>query len=606
MAVLVLLPSSLFARFHHALPNLPAVSAADSPVVDRSVYDPSDDAPRVSAVKTGRLPTKDGLCLRISTDLGDLHILTDASQEVSYRVSLESESHDPNTENILREFSLVARKVPTGISIEGHAPRHVIPGRLQVSFYIHVPLNYCLDINTMGGNIDVQNIEGPVSLATAGGNITVGRVGAGDPRKRPLVGGSHASSDAFSVKVEPASKTAGRTAARLETQGGHITIGDVAGDLRATTAGGHITVGNIEGDATLRTGGGHIETGRVAGVSTLDTGGGNIHVASAGSSITASTGGGLIDLGDAAGAIRANTGGGAVRIEHISGPAAVVASGGSVFLRQVNAPLRVSAATGGITAWFNDVEPESAVVAHGIRRGRGSSQLTTGEGDITVYLPRKLALTVDALVEQGAEHRIVTDPSLPLKVSYQDSPSGVRAVHCEGDLNGGGDVLHLKAVSGNIVLRLGDSDSRSSGAISEPGMHIFPGLPPQPDWNSHDQGDWNDFDREGFIEEIHRRIQESWRGVVPIDAGELQKHLEQSIAPIYPEVARKAGIEGDITLRAYVSSEGRVTDLKVLGGPPILAHAAIDAVQQWRYQPMRINGRPANVVTTLVVAFRLQ
>jgi TonB family protein len=582
MAVLALLPSSSFARFHHSLPNLLSAGDADSPVVDRSIYDPIDDAPRVSAVKTGRLPTKDGLCLRISTDVGDLHILTDASQEVAYRVTLESESHDSNTENILREFSVAARKIPTGISIEGHAPRHAIPGRLQVSFDIHVPLNYCLDINTMGGNIDVQNIEGPVALATAGGNITVGRVGAGD------------------------SNTAGRTAARLETQGGHITIGDVAGDLRATTAGGHITAGNIEGDATLRTGGGHIETGRVAGVSTLDTGGGNIHVASAGFSITANTGGGLIDLGNAEGAIRANTGGGAVRIEHFSGPAAVVASGGNVFLRQVNAPLRVSAATGGITAWFNDVEPDSRVVARGIRRGRGSSQLTSGEGDITVYLPRKLALTVDALVEQGSEHRIVTDPSLPLKVSYQDSPSGVRAVHCEGDLNGGGEVLHLKAVSGNIVLRLGDPDSGTSAAFSESGMHIFPGLPPRPDWNPHDQGDWNDFDHEGFIEEIHRRIQESWRGVVPIDAGELQKYLEQSIAPLYPEVARKAGIEGNITLRAYVSSEGRVTDLKVLGGPPILARAAIEAVQQWRYQPMRINGRPANVVTTLVVAFRLQ
>jgi TonB family protein len=594
MAVLALLPSSLLARFHHALPYLPSVSAADSPVVDRSVYDPSDDAQRVSAVKTGRLPTKDGLCLRISTDLGDLHVLTDASQEVAYRVTLESESHDLNTENILREFSVAARKIPTGISIEGHAPRHVIPGRLQVSFEIHVPLNYCIDINTMGGNIDVQNIEGPVSLATAGGNITVGRVGAGDSRKRPFPGGAH---------VEPASKAAGRTAARLETQGGHITIGDVAGDLHATTAGGHITVGNIEGDATLHTGGGHIETGRVAGVSTLDTGGGNIHVASAGSSITANTGGGLIDLGNAAGAIRANTGGGAVRIEHFSGPADVVASGGSVFLRQVNAPLRVSAATGGITAWFNNAEPESRVVARG---RRGSSQLTSGEGDITVYLPRKLALTVDALVEQGAEHRIVTDPSLPLKVSYQDSPSGIRGVHCEGDLNGGGEVLHLKAVSGNIVLRLGDPDSRSSAAGSEPGVHVFTGLTPRPDWNPHDPGDWNGFDHEGFIEEIHRRIQESWQGVVPIDAGELQKHLEQSVAPNYPEVARTAGIEGDITLRAYVSSEGRVTDLKVLGGPPILARAAIDAVQQWRYQPVRINGRPANVVTTLVVAFRLQ
>jgi len=591
------MPSSSFARFHLGLPNLFPVRTAGFSVVDSSVYDPSDDAPRVSVVKSGTLPTKDGLCLRISTDLGDLHILTDASQEVSYRVTLESESHDPNAENMLREFSLVAQKIPAGISIDGHSPRHAFHGRLRVSFEIHVPLNYCLDIATKGGNIDVQNIEGQVTLVTAGGNITVGRVGAGDTRKSRTSGG---------LQDVRTSGAAARITARLETQGGHITIGDVAGDLRATTAGGHITTGNIDGDAALRTGGGHIETGRVAGVSTLDTGGGNIHVASAGSSITANTGGGLIDLGNAAGAIRAHTGGGAVRIEHISGPSAVETSGGSVFLRQVNAPLRVSAVTGNITAWFNDAEPESAVVAHGIRRMRGSSQLTSGDGDIIVYLPRGLALTVDALVEQGGEHRIVTDPSLPLKVSYQDSPSGVRELHCEGNLNGGGEVLHLKAVSGNIVLRHDDPDSRGSIAISAPGMPIFPGHPPRPDWNPHDQNDGNDIDHEGFLEEIHRRIQESWWGGVPVEPADLQRHLEQSVAPVYPEVARQAGIEGDIVLRAFVSSDGRVKNLKVLSGPPILARAAMDAVQQWRYQPMRINGRPANVVTTLVVAFRLQ
>jgi TonB family protein len=586
MAILAMVPSSLFARRDRGLPNLPPVSATDFPVVDSSVYDPPDDAPRVSTVKSGNLPTKEGLCLRLNTDLGDLHILTDASREVSYRVTLEAESHDANIENILREFSVGARQTSAGISIDGRSPRQTIHGRVRVSFEIHVPRSYSLDITTKAGNIEVQDIEGQVALVTAGGNITVGRVSAGNTRQ-------HRSS-----------RTAGQTTARLETRGGHITIGDVAGDLRATTAGGHITAGNIDGDATLHTGGGHIETGRVTGVCNLDTGGGNIHVASAGSSVTANTGGGLIDLGNAAGAIRAHTGGGAVRIEHVSGPAAVETAGGSVFLRQVNAPLRVSAATGNITAWFNDVEPDPAIVAHGVRRMRGSSELTSREGDIVVYLPRELALTIDAMVEQGSEHRIVTDPSLPLKVSYQDSASGVRTLHCEGNVNGGGEVLHLKAMSGNIVLRLGDPDSRATTAFSAPEMRVFPGLHSQPDWNSHDQNEGNDL--EGFIEEIHRRIQESWWGGVPIESGDLQKNLEQSLAPVYPDVARKAGIEGDIVLRAFVSSEGRVTNLKVLSGPPILARAAIDAVQQWRYQPVRINGRPANVVTTLVVAFRLQ
>ena len=133
-------------------------------------------------------------------------------------------------------------------------------------------------------------------------------------------------------------------------------------------------------------------------------------------------------------------------------------------------------------------------------------------------------------------------------------------------------------------------------------MQIIPAPPPGLNWTP---GEGDVVSEEGFIQEVRRRIQESWWGVVPVDASELQKHLEQSVAPVYPEVARKAGIEGDIILRAYVSGEGRVTGLKVLEGPPILARAAIDAVQQWRYQPMTLNGRPTNVVTTFVVAFRL-
>ena len=54
-----------------------------------------------------------------------------------------------------------------------------------------------------------------------------------------------------------------------------------------------------------------------------------------------------------------------------------------------------------------------------------------------------------------------------------------------------------------------------------------------------------------------------------------------------------------------ISADGHVTGIRVLDGPPILARAAVDAVQQWQYEALKVNGRPANVVTTLVVAFRL-
>ena len=307
-------------------------------------------------------------------------------------------------------------------------------GRARVNFEVHIPRRYSAHIESGAGDIDIQDINGQVDLVTGDGNITVGSVGAGDES----TGSMH---DAEQI------------AAQLKTQGGHIAIGNVAGTLRATTSGGHITAGDINGNGILRTGGGHIRAGRISGVATLDTGGGNIHVASAAQGVTANTAGGQIDLGEAAGAIHAHTDGGALRIERISGPTTLEANGGNIFLRQVDGPLHVSTLAGGITASFGEgFEP--APTGKGAHKIPGASQLSSGEGDIVVYLSRDLPVTIDAVVDRDGGHRVIADSSLPLRISYPDSGSGLRTIRCEASLNGGGEALHLKAASGNIVLKL--------------------------------------------------------------------------------------------------------------------------------------------------------
>jgi TonB family protein len=579
LAALGAVPWPLFPRDHSVSDSQPAATNTDS----------SKAAPSVSATKSGVLPTRDGLRLRLHTDLGDVHILTDMSGDVSYRVTVTADGRGPGAEKFLHEFSLAAWKTPAGIVLNGRVPWRTFRGRLMVTYEIHVPRRYNLDVYTQAGNINVKQIDGRIALVTGGGNIEVDGVGAGEPA------------------VYPPSGPAGQIVAKLETQGGHITVGDVAGGLQATTAGGHITVGNIEGVAQLHTGGGHIRTERITGVATLDTGGGNIQVLSASSNVTASTAGGQIDFGEAAGAIRASTGGGAVRIERVSGPTTVETSGGGVFLWKVAWPLRVSASSGSITAWFtDDSELEAPTIVDGaIRQMRGASQLESEDGDIIVYLPRELAVTIDAEIEQGRAHRIVADPSFPLKVSYPESGSGAPAVHGKCNMNGGGEVLHLKAVSGNILLRVGEPGANAGMAPPSPGMLVSSELPVTRSRKSPEESDGND-NQDGIIEELRRKIQASWWGGVPIDSRELQKNLVYSVTPLYPEVARKAGIEGNVVLRANISAEGLVADLKVLSGPPVLARAAVDAVKQWRYNPVIINRRPTKVVTTLTVAFRLK
>jgi protein TonB len=78
-----------------------------------------------------------------------------------------------------------------------------------------------------------------------------------------------------------------------------------------------------------------------------------------------------------------------------------------------------------------------------------------------------------------------------------------------------------------------------------------------------------------------------------------------SIAPEYPEVARLAGIEGDVTLRIFIGRDGTIRGITPISGPPILARAAIRAVEQWRYAPVLMDGNPVDVVTTVTLAFRL-
>jgi periplasmic protein TonB len=75
--------------------------------------------------------------------------------------------------------------------------------------------------------------------------------------------------------------------------------------------------------------------------------------------------------------------------------------------------------------------------------------------------------------------------------------------------------------------------------------------------------------------------------------------------PIYPALARQARIQGKVQLHAIIDKEGKVSELQVVSGHPLLVKAALDAVQNWRYQPTVLNGEPVEVDTTIDVNFVL-
>ncbi len=85
----------------------------------------------------------------------------------------------------------------------------------------------------------------------------------------------------------------------------------------------------------------------------------------------------------------------------------------------------------------------------------------------------------------------------------------------------------------------------------------------------------------------------------------MQGLLIHKVEPVYPPLARAARIQGSVELQAVISKDGRIERLQVLRGHPMLVKAAVEAVQQWRYQPYLLNGEAIEVETRVTVNFSL-
>jgi protein TonB len=79
----------------------------------------------------------------------------------------------------------------------------------------------------------------------------------------------------------------------------------------------------------------------------------------------------------------------------------------------------------------------------------------------------------------------------------------------------------------------------------------------------------------------------------------------KDIKPTYPDIAKQARVQGIVILECTISPQGKVTDVKVLRGIPLLDQAAVDAVKQWVYTPTLLNGVPVPVIMTVTVNFKL-
>ncbi len=360
----------------------------------------------------GTISIPRGQLLSLRTERGTVRVNTGKAGEVSYRIRKRAYwRSEEDARQLFRAFVVRVRPTATEVRVVGEHVRQRWQDEFEkfhVEYEFTVPPTFRADLQTQGGNIEVAGPLASLRAVTAGGNIRAGDIG-------------------------------GETS--VETAGGNIGLGHIGGPLRALTAGGDIHVESVHGMATLETSGGSIVTGHVQGAVRARTAGGDIYIEGATEDVYAVTAGGRIAVGGAGGRVQAETAGGNIRIEDAAGLVEAQTAGGGIELERIRGAIRAATMAGNILARLG-----------GDTKLATASVLQTSFGDVEVYIPAELQLTIEAVIEMAAGRKIRTD--FPLKIESSGADVfDVHQVRAYGELNGGGQLLTIKTVAGGIVIR---------------------------------------------------------------------------------------------------------------------------------------------------------
>jgi DUF4097 and DUF4098 domain-containing protein YvlB len=357
---------------------------------------------------TCQAPVREGGRLIVRADFGSIAVKPGPSDRMNCQIHLRA--YRASEEEARRDFQAYELSLRTlengGVLLAGRSTRPSVHNGLSVDFQVSVPMKFNLDLETQGGDLKVGNLDGEFRGRTAGGDIASGDVTG------PV---------------------------QVETAGGDIMLGNVGRRVEAHTAGGGIRLKDVQGDAVLETSGGEIVAGVINGSVSAKTAGGDIVLRGASGPVRAGTAGGQIQIGQCQGSINAETAGGSIRLHGARGMVVAQTAGGSIDLFRMEGPVRAESAAGPILAEIN-----------ANRETFAASQLQTNVGDVQVFLPPDLPLNIDAAIQQAFGHKIHSD--FPIQIQGDMESFRQRSQRAEGEVNGGGKLLRIRVVMGNIDI----------------------------------------------------------------------------------------------------------------------------------------------------------
>jgi hypothetical protein len=207
------------------------------------------------------------------------------------------------------DINLEIKQFKKGVSVNASAYGN---SNSDLRFEIKVPNKYDLDLKTMGGEIQVKDVEGELEGETMGGNIELDHL-KGSARFKTMGG---------NIKV-----TDSDVDGKVNSMGGNIIFTDVAGNIDGSTMGGNVIYKNKNKsnksgkNVKISTMGGNINIAEAMSGADVTTMGGNIDIAKAAEFVKASTMGGNIDINDIDGWVKASTMGGDIDVKMTGDPA---------------------------------------------------------------------------------------------------------------------------------------------------------------------------------------------------------------------------------------------------------------------------------------------
>ncbi|UCH09928.1 MAG: DUF4097 family beta strand repeat protein [Fidelibacterota bacterium] len=302
------------------------------------------------------------------------------------------------------DYKVDVHKTARGIAITSsyHGGGRDRSGDLHLR--IQVPFKFDLDIESMGGSLRVDDVEGAIEGKTMGGDLNLS--GLKGEIDLETMGGD------ISLKNS-------HLDGRVHTMGGDVEIEGFSGSAKVTTMGGDVVYDN-NGDEShnqairISTMGGDIDLVAAPGGGTVKTMGGDIHIESAKDYINARTMGGDIEIDAIDGAVKATT------------------MGGDVTIRMVGDP--------------NIGERNVDIVSKG--------------GDITLLVPGELSMDIDITLAytrgSRGDYQIISDFDLTMEESedwVSRFGSARKYIRGTGKTGDGKHSIQIETVNGNVVLK---------------------------------------------------------------------------------------------------------------------------------------------------------